>query len=119
MKERVRSRVTPRKVGEGSKLRKEPERDKEGFRRDCLGSIEKSVELHLSIFSGRSHSADQSEIVLSANWTTAVASTTEALEHQTARSSANKEKCREGIEERRVARESMKKRKRKGPRTEP
>ena len=73
-------------------MSKEPARDKEGFRRDCLGSTENSVTLHLSMFSDISHSLDQPEFLSRADWTTEVASATEALEDQTARSSAKREK---------------------------
>ena len=115
----MRSRVTPRKVGAETKLRVEPARDKEGRRLDCRGSIVKRLTEHFSTFSFISHSSDQSAMTSSADWTTLVASETELDEAQTAKSSAKREKRREGIDLRREARESIKKRNRKGPRTEP
>ena len=80
--------MTPRKVGVETKLSKEPDRDKDGWRRDCLGSIEKKLEEHLSMFSRSSHNSDQSAITLRADWTERVAAAAELDEDQTAKSSA-------------------------------
>ena len=111
--------MTQRKVGAETKLSKDPDRDNDGCRRDYLRSIEKKLEEHLSMFSRSSHNSDQSAITLRADWTERVAAAAELDEDQTAKLSAKREKRILGTEERRVERESIKKRKRKGPRTEP
>ena len=96
-KERVRSKATPRKRVVEEKRRRVPERESEGCRRACLGSIENKVQEHLLMFSGIDHSVDHSAMMFSAACTTEVATPTELDEDQTARSSAKREKRREGI----------------------
>ena len=113
----MRSKVTPRTIGVGQKVKGILARETLGSSLACLGSIVNRVTEHFSTFSGIIHSVDQSAMTCNADWTTAVASSTELDEAQTARSSANKENWREGMELRRQERESMKNRKRKGPKT--
>ena len=58
-KERVRSKVTPRKVGVGLKRRREPSRRRLGWRLAWWGSTEKKEASHLLGLSGRHEYSDQ------------------------------------------------------------
>ena len=87
-KERVRSKVTPRKVGVGLKRRWEPSRTRLGWRLACWGSTEKNKASHLLRLRGRHQYSDQR---FNRNRAPCVASTaleTEGKEDQMARSSA-------------------------------
>ena len=87
-KERVRSKVTPRKVGLGLKRRREPSIKRLGWRLAWLGSTEKKEASHLLGFRGRHQYSDQRP---NRNRAACVASTavgTEGEEDQMARSSA-------------------------------
>ena len=86
-KERVRSKVTPRKVGVGLKRRREPSRRRLGWRLAWWGSTEKKEASHLLGLRGRHQYSDQRS---NQNRATCVASTaveTEGEEDQMARSS--------------------------------
>ena len=52
--------MTPRKVGVEQKGSGRPDKERDGFRLACLGSIKNRVTELLSTFSGIIHSADQS-----------------------------------------------------------
>ena len=65
-------------------------RKEEGSARKRKGGLKTS--LHLLTFRGIDHSVDHSAMVLSAAWTTEVATPAELDEDQTARSSAKREK---------------------------
>ena len=87
-KERVRSKVTPRKVGVGLKRRREPSRRRLGWRLAWWGSTEKKEASHLLGLRGRHQYSDQRS---NRNRAPCVASTavgTEGEEDQMARSSA-------------------------------
>ena len=87
-KERVRSKVTPRKVGVGLKRRREPNRRRLGWRLAWWGSTEKKEASHLLGLRGRHQYSDQRS---NRNRAPCVASTavgTEGEEDQMARSSA-------------------------------
>ena len=58
-KERVRSKVTPRKVGVGLKRRREPSRRRLGWRLAWWGSNEKKEASHLLGLTGRHQYSDQ------------------------------------------------------------
>ena len=58
-KERVRSKVTPRKVGVGLKRRQEPSRRRLGWRLAWWGSTEKKEASHLLGLRGRQQYSDQ------------------------------------------------------------
>ena len=59
VKERVRSKVTPRKVGVGLKRRREPSRRRLGWRLAWWGSTEKKEASHLLGLRGRHQYSDQ------------------------------------------------------------
>ena len=83
-KERVRLKVTPRKVGVGLKWRREPNRRRWGWRLAWWGSTEKKEALHLLELRGRHQRSNQ-------NRAPCVASTAveiEVEEDQMVRSSA-------------------------------
>ena len=87
-KERVRSKVTPRKVGVGLKRRREPNSRRLGWRLAWWGSTEKKEASHLLGLRGRHQYSDQRS---NRNRAPCVASTavgTEGEEDQMARSSA-------------------------------
>ena len=87
-KERVWSKVTPRKVGVGLKRRREPSRRRLGWRLAWWGLTEKKEASHLLGLRGRHQYSDQRS---NRNRATCVASTavgTEREEDQMARSSA-------------------------------
>ena len=87
VKERVRSKVTPRKVGVGLKRRREPSRRRLGWRLAWWGSTEKKEASHLLGLRGRYQYSDQRS---NRNRAPCVASTavgTEGEEDQMARSS--------------------------------
>ena len=87
-KERVRSKVTPRKVGVGLKRRREPRRRRLGWRLAWWGSTEKMEASHLIGLRGRRQYSDQRS---NRNRAPCVASTavgTEGEENQMARLSA-------------------------------
>ena len=87
-KERVRSKMTPRKVGVGLKRRREPSRRRLGWRLALWGSTEKKEASHLLGLRGRHQYSDQRS---NRNRAPCVASTTvgtEGEEDQMARSSA-------------------------------
>ena len=82
------SKVTPRKVGVGSKRRREPSRRRLGWRLSWWGSTEKKEASHLLRLRGRHQYSDQRS---NRNRAPCVASTavgTEGEEDQMARSSA-------------------------------
>ena len=83
-KERVRSKVTPRKVGMGLKRRREPSRRRLGWRLAWWGSTEKNEASHLLGLRGRHQYSDQRS---NRNRAPCVAGT-EGEEDQMARSSA-------------------------------
>ena len=116
-KERVRSKVTPRKVGVGLKRRREPSRRRLGWRLAWWGSTEKKEASHLLGLRGRHQYSDQ---LSNRNRACCVASTamgTEGEEDQVARSSAQKEQLTE--EGREAVRSLMNREKSTGPRTDP
>ena len=87
-KERVRSKVTPRKVGVGLKRRREPSRRRLGWRLAWWGSTEKKEASHLLGLRGTHQYSDQRS---NRNRAPCVASTavgTEGEEDQMTRSSA-------------------------------
>ena len=87
-KERVRSKVTPRKVGVGLKRRQEPSRRRLGWKLAWWGSTEKKEASHLFGLRGNHQCSDQRS---NRNRATCVASTavgTEGEEDQMARLSA-------------------------------
>ena len=87
-KERVRSKLTPRKVGVGLKRRREPSKRRLGWGLAWWGSTEKNEASHLLGLRGRHQYSDQRS---NRNRATCVASTalgTEGEEDQMARSSA-------------------------------
>ena len=87
-KERVRSKVTPRKVGVGLKRRREPSKRRLGWRLAWWGSTEKKEASHLFGLRGRRQYSDQRS---NRNRAPCVASTavgTEGEEDQMVRSSA-------------------------------
>ena len=87
-KERVRSKVTPRKVGVELKRRRDPSRRRLGWRLAWWGSTEKNEASHLLGLRGRHQYSDQRS---NRNRAPCVASTTvgiEGEEDQMARSSA-------------------------------
>ena len=116
-KERVRSKVTPRKVGVGMKRRREPSRRRLGRRLAWWGSTEIKEASHLLGLRGRHQYSDQRS---NRNRAPCVASTTvgtEREEDQMARSSAKREQLTE--EGREAGRSLMKRKKSTGPRTDP
>ena len=61
-KEKVQSKVTPRKVGVGLKRRREPSRRRFGWRLAWWGSTEKKEASHLLGLRGRHQYSDQSSL---------------------------------------------------------
>ena len=109
-KEKVRSKVTPRKVGVGLKRRREPRRRRLGWKLAWWGSTEKKEALHLLGLRGRNQYSNQRS---NRNRAACVASTavgTEGEEDQMARSSAVREQL---MEEGREAGRSLIKREKK------
>ena len=116
-KERVRSKVTPRKVGVGLKQRRELNRRRLGWRLAWWGSTEKNQASHFLGLRGRHQYSDQRS---NRNGTSCVASTavgTEGEEDQMARSSAQREQLTE--EDREAGGSLMKREKSTEPRTDP
>ena len=116
-KEKVRSKVAPRKVGVGLKRWREPSKRKLGWRLAWWGSTEKKMASHLLGLRGRHQYSDQRS---NRNRAPCVASTavgTEDEEDQMARSSAQREQVTE--EGREAGRSLMKREKSTGPRTDP
>jgi len=72
-KEKVRSNVTPRNVGVGSKGSGREQRQREGTKRAWRESIEKKEQEDLETLRLRSHLADQELTISSASWTAFVA----------------------------------------------
>ena len=87
-KERVRSKVTPRKVGVGLKRRREPSRRRLGWRLAWWGSTEKNEASHLLGLRGRHQYSDQRSNQKRAPCVASTAVGTEGEEDQMARSSA-------------------------------
>ena len=87
-KERVRSKVTPRKVGVGLKQRREPSRRRLGWRSAWWGSTEKKDASHLLGLRGRHQYSDQRYNRNRAPCVVSTAVGTEGEEDQMARSSA-------------------------------
>ena len=88
-KERVRSKVTPRKVGVGLKRRREPSRRRLGWRLAWWGSTEKKGASHLLGLIGRHQYSDQRSNRNRAPYVASTAvGTVEEEEDQMARSSA-------------------------------
>ena len=115
-KEKVRSKVTPRKVGVGLKGRRKPSKRRLGWRLAWWGSTEKYEASHLLGLRGRHLYSDQR---FNQNRAPCVASTavgTEAEEDQMAKSSAWREQL---TEENREAGRSLMREKSTGPRTDP
>ena len=86
-KERVRSKVTPRKVGVGLKRRREPSRRRLGWRLDWRGSTKKEAS-HLLGLRGRHQYSDQRSNRNRAPGVASTAVVTEREEDQMARLSA-------------------------------
>ena len=87
IKERVRSKVTPRKVGVGLKWRREPSRRRLGWRLAWWKSTEKEAS-HLLGLRGRHQYSDQRSNQNRAPCVASTAVGTEGEEDQMARSSA-------------------------------
>ena len=87
-KERVRSKVTPRKVGVELKRRREPSRRKLGWRLAWWRSTEKKEASHLLGLRGRHQYSDQCSNQNRAPCVASTAVGTEGVEDQMARSSA-------------------------------
>ena len=87
-KERVRSKVTPRKVGVGLKRRREPSRRGLGYRLAWWGSTEKKEASHLLGLKGRHQYSDQRSNRNRAPCVVSTAVGTEGEEDQMARLSA-------------------------------
>ena len=87
-KQRVRSKVTPRKVGVGLKRRREPSRRRLGCRLAWWGSTEKKEASHLLGLRGRHQYLDQRSNRYRAPCVTSTAVGTEGEDDQMARSSA-------------------------------
>ena len=116
-KERVRSKVTPRKVGVGLKRRRVLSKRRLGWRLAWWGSTEKNEASHLLGLRGRHQYSD---LRSNRNRTHCMASTavgTEGEEDQMAKSSAKREQVTE--EGREAGRSLMKREKSTGPRTDP
>ena len=115
-KERVRSKVTPRKGGVGLKRRREPSKRRLGWRLAWWGSNEKKEASHLLGLRGRHQYSDQRS---NRNRAPCVASTAVGIERedQMARSSAQREQLTE--EGREAGRSLMNREKSTGPRTDP
>ena len=88
VKERVRSKVTPRKVGVGLKQRQGLSRRRLGWRLAWWGSTEKKEASHLLGLRGRHQYSDQCSNQNSAPCLASTAVGTEGEEDQIARSSA-------------------------------
>ena len=88
VKERVRSKVTPRKVGVGVKRRREPSRRRLGWRLAWWGSTEKKEASHLLGLRGKHQYSDQRSNQNRAPCVASTAVGTEGEEDQMARSSA-------------------------------
>ena len=87
-KVRVRSKVTPRKVGVGLKRRREPSRRRLGWRLAWWGSTEKKEASHLIELRGKHQYSDQRSNRNRAPCVVSTAVGTEGEEDQMARSSA-------------------------------
>ena len=87
-KEKVLSKVTPRKVGVGLKRRREPSRRRLGWRLAWWESTEKKQASHLLGLRGRHHYSDQRSNRNRAPCVVSTAVGTEGEEDQMARSSA-------------------------------
>ena len=87
-KERVRSKVTPRKVGVGLKRRREPSRRRLGYRLAWWRFTEKKEASHLLGLRGRHQYSDQRSNRNRAPCVVSTAQGTEGEENQMARSSA-------------------------------
>ena len=87
-KERVRSKVTPRKVGVGLKRRREPSKRRLGWTLAWWGSTEKKETSHLFGLRGRHQYSDQRSNRNRAPCVASAAVETEGEEDQMARSSA-------------------------------
>ena len=87
-KERVRSKVTPRKVGVGLKRRREPSRRRLGWRLAWWGSSEKKKASHLLGLRGRHQYSDLRSNQNRASCVGSSAVGTDEEEDQMARSSA-------------------------------
>ena len=87
-KERVRSKVTPRKVGVGLKRRREPSRMRLGWRLAWWGSTEKKEASHLLGLRGIHQNSDQHSNRNRASCVASTAVGTEGEEDQMARLSA-------------------------------
>ena len=110
-KERVRSKMTPRKVGVGLKRTREPSSRRLGWRLAWWGSTEKKEASHLLGLRGRHQYSDQRS---NRNRAPCVAST-KGEEDQMARSSSQREQLTE--EGREAGRSLMTKEKSTGPGT--
>ena len=87
-KERVWSKVTPRKVGVGLKRRRKPSKRRWSWRLAWWGSIEKKKASHLLGLSGRHQYSDQHSNQNRAPCVASTAVRTEGEEDQMARSSS-------------------------------
>ena len=87
-KEKVRSKVTPRKVGVGLKRRREPSRRRLGWRLAWWGSTENKEASHLLILRGRHQYSDQRFNRNRAPCVASIAVETEGEEDQMTRLSA-------------------------------
>ena len=87
-KERVQSKVTPRKVGVGLKRRRQPSKRRLGWRLAWRGSTEKKEASHLLELRGRHQYSDQRSNRNRAPCVAPTAVGTEGEEDQVARSSA-------------------------------
>ena len=112
-KERVRSKVTPTKVGVGWKRRREPSKRKLGWRLAWWGSTEKKEVSHLLGLRGRHQYSDQRSNRNKASCVASIAVRIEGEVDQMARSSAYREQLTE--EGRKAGRSLMKREKKTGP----
>ena len=87
-KERVRSKVTPRKVGVGLKRRRELNKRRLGWRLAWWGSTEKKEASHLLGLRGRHQYSDQRSNQIRAPCVASTAAGTDGEEDQMARLSA-------------------------------
>ena len=115
-KERVRSKVIPRKVGVGLKRRREPSRRRLGWRLAWWGSTEKKEASHFLGLRGRHQYSDQRSNRNRAPCVTSTAVETEGEEDQMARSSTYIEQLTE--EGREAGKLLMKREKSTGTRTD-
>ena len=93
--ERVRSKVTPRKIGVGLKWRREPSKRRLGWRLAWREFTKKKEASHLLVLRGIRQYSDQRSSQNRAPCVTSIAVGTEGQEDQMARSSSSREQLTE------------------------